>query len=72
MKSFEIVLLLLLIVFSILLTIYAKTENDDKRIYEAGQPKVIQGILKGDFALFREGKKRKTSSLEFSGYSLLF
>lgn len=68
MESFWIVLL---IVFSILLTIDAKTENDDKRIYEAGQPKVIQGILKGDFALFREGKK-KTSSIKFSLYSLLF
>ena len=34
---------------------YGRTENDEKRRYEAGQPKLIQGILLGDFALFREG-----------------
>lgn len=45
----------LIVTLNLFSLVDTRTQNDDKKLYEAGQPKLIQGILKGDFALFKDG-----------------
>jgi hypothetical protein len=51
----RITVVFLLTLYYSLVKIQGATENDERRRYEAGQPKEIQGILDGDFQMFREG-----------------